>query len=101
MPATNALRMPPESRVDDRPYSDDVLSAVDSGRTIDAIKRLREETGLGLKEAKDEIDALARERQGNAAVASGMTEEGGAGSMVKIIVFIAVVLAAYFFFFAP
>jgi ribosomal protein L7/L12 len=38
----------------------DVLKALDSGRTIDAIKRLRKATGLGLAEAKAVIDAHKR-----------------------------------------
>jgi len=39
---------------------DNVLEAVQSGNVIEAIKRLREATGLGLKEAKDIIDAQLR-----------------------------------------
>ena len=84
-----------------RSYSDDVLAAVDSGRTIEAVKRLRAETGLGLKEAKHAIDALARERQGNPAAAANLPQEGGAGSVIKIVILIGAVLAAYFYFFAP
>jgi ribosomal protein L7/L12 len=38
---------------------DDVRKLADCGRTIDAIKRYREITGLGLKEAKDAIDRYA------------------------------------------
>ena len=36
--------------------SESVMQAVRSGHTIQAIKRLRAEKGLGLKEAKDIID---------------------------------------------
>lgn len=35
----------------------DVLAALDDGKLIEAIKRLRAATGLGLKEAKDLVDA--------------------------------------------
>ncbi|MEO8102498.1 MAG: ribosomal protein L7/L12 [Betaproteobacteria bacterium] len=45
-----------------------VMHALRQGRKIDAIKLLREHTGLGLKEAKDAIDAAARQ--------SGMRAEG-------------------------
>ena len=38
----------------------DVLNAIQNGRTIDAIKRLRKATGLGLAEAKAVIDAHVR-----------------------------------------
>jgi ATP-dependent Clp protease ATP-binding subunit ClpC len=37
---------------------DDVTELVRQGRLIEAIKRYRERTGLGLKEAKDYVDAL-------------------------------------------
>lgn len=37
-----------------------LLELVDKGQKIEAIKQLREATGLGLKEAKDVIDALQR-----------------------------------------
>lgn len=103
MQATGSLQSPPEESVNyrDYPYSDEILVAVDAGRKIEAIKRLREDTGLGLKEAKDAIDALARERQGKPAVAANMAEEGGAGGAIKLVVVIAIVLAIYFYFFAP
>lgn len=37
---------------------DEVQALKRAGRTIDAIKRYRELTGLGLKEAKDYVDRL-------------------------------------------
>ena len=84
-----------------RSYSDEVLAAVDSGRKIEAIKRLREEAGLGLKEAKHEIDALARERRGDAAISANMPEEGGAGGVIKLVLLIVASLGVYFSCFAP
>lgn len=81
-------------------YSDGVLAAVDSGHQIEAIKILREETGLGLKDAKHAIDALARARSGNSALPPNMSEEGGAGGLIKLIVLIVAVLVVYFYFFA-
>jgi hypothetical protein len=81
-------------------FSEDVLAAVDSGRKIEAIKILRAETGLDLSDAKHAIDGLVRERRSEPTITAGMTEEGGAGSMIKMIVIIAIVLGAYFYFFA-
>ena len=81
-------------------FSEDVIAAVDNGRKIEAIKLLREETGLGLADAKHAIDALARERRNDPEIAANMTEEGGAGGMIKMIVVIAIILAAYFYYFA-
>jgi ribosomal protein L7/L12 len=40
----------------DTPLPANVLEAIQQGNTIEAIKRLRLATGLGLKEAKDVID---------------------------------------------
>jgi ribosomal protein L7/L12 len=37
-----------------------ILALLREGRKIEAIKELREQTGLGLKESKDEIDRLER-----------------------------------------
>lgn len=46
----------------DRPLPPQVQAAVSAGRLVEAIKLLREATGLGLKEAKDLIDAHAQGR---------------------------------------
>lgn len=59
----NAIRSPmpsstPSAAGDWRP-SERVLEFVRAGETIQAIKAVREETGLGLKDAKDFVDALA------------------------------------------
>jgi large subunit ribosomal protein L7/L12 len=45
-----------------KPPSQSVEELVRAGRKIEAIKLLREETGLGLKEAKDQVDDLFRRR---------------------------------------
>ena len=80
--------------------SDDVIAALDSGRPIEAVKLLRQETGLGLKEAKDVIDALAQERRGKSQLTTSMPEEGGASGLIKLLLVIAVLLAGYSYFFA-
>jgi ribosomal protein L7/L12 len=54
------ISMPPDAGRSADPVS--VESLVRSGRKIEAIKLLREQTGLGLKEAKDQVDALFRHR---------------------------------------
>lgn len=38
----------------------EVVDAIRAGSTIQAIKLYRERTGVGLKEAKDAVEALAR-----------------------------------------
>ncbi|KAA3646230.1 MAG: hypothetical protein DWQ07_08385 [Chloroflexi bacterium] len=44
------------------PYvEDEIRSLVEDGRKIEAIKRVRELSGAGLKEAKDYIDYMAKQ----------------------------------------
>jgi ribosomal protein L7/L12 len=45
-----------------RGLSDAVRGHLDAGRKIEAIKLLREETGVGLREAKDAVDNYERHR---------------------------------------
>ena len=83
--------------------SDEVIAAVDSGRNVDAIKILREQSGLGLTDAKQVVNLLARERSGvpDAAPAmEAMEEEGGAGGMIRTVLVIGAILGVYFYFVA-
>ena len=50
MPASLPKKLPPS-----------VLHAIQAGNKIEAIKLVREQTGLGLKEAKDAVDAYRRQ----------------------------------------
>ena len=50
------LGIPPD------PVDPDVLAQLIAGNKIAAIKIYRERTGLGLKEAKDAVEEIARER---------------------------------------
>lgn len=55
---------------------------VAAGRTIDAIKELREATGLGLAEAKQVIDAVAQGRPLPPALVGKLAERKAASSAV-------------------
>lgn len=46
------------------PLDQNIHNALMRGNKIEAIKLYREQTGLGLKEAKDTIDALERQMRG-------------------------------------
>jgi Ribosomal protein L7/L12 C-terminal domain len=48
--------------VEPQPSYPGVIAELDQGRKIQAIKAYREATGVGLKEAKAAVDAIARER---------------------------------------
>lgn len=53
---------PPMTRVgDERIDADDIRDLIRQNRKIEAIKRVRERTGLGLADAKDAVEALERQ----------------------------------------
>ena len=63
---------------DDEPsaiaYDAEVLDLLRKGKRLQAIKYLRSRTGLGLKEAKNYVDALARRE--NITVSAGASQAG-------------------------
>jgi len=68
----------------------EVMEALDAGRKIEAIKLLREATGLGLKEAKLRVDAATTQR--GPALASGEVPRSRFGSGFLLVI-VAIVLA--------
>ncbi len=79
---------------EDEKLSASVMKAVRSGHTIQAIKRLRAEKSLGLKEAKDIIDReIDAYRLANPNVA--LRQESSPWPIVFVVVFIAGVLYWY------
>lgn len=80
--------------VDRDQLSDSVAEAIRSGRKIDAIKQLREERGIGLKEAKRIVD---RETTALRASNPNYALQDPSSLLPKILVIVAIGLAAYFF----
>ena len=79
------------------PLPPDVLEALEKGQTIEAIKRLRRATGLGLKEAKDLVDARSREQSAafgrdRDRAPGEVPRRAGAGWVVLVLAFLAVLL---------
>ena len=74
----------------------DVLIAVAEGRKIEAIRLLRERTGLGLRQARRLVDALERAR---GAPAPGdlpqFTEVGGSRGVIVILAALFLAWALY------
>ncbi|QSX38778.1 ribosomal protein L7/L12 [Shewanella sedimentimangrovi] len=68
----------------------EVVQAIKSGRKIEAIKRLRELRGIGLKEAKEQVERYARDNRIEIPTDSN-------GSMVFLLLVI-LVLLGYFAF---
>lgn len=75
----------------------DVVDAINAGQKIEAIKLLREATGIGLKEAKHSVDLYAAanpQLAGNPHIQT----ESGIGRIVLIAVVVSGAYVAYRFF---
>jgi hypothetical protein len=72
-----------------------VIRAIEQGRKIEAIKLLREATGLGLANAKVLVDRAAREHRPKNDAPGFVTEETSGGKLLKVLLVIAI---AYFLY---
>jgi len=71
----------------------DVLAAIHISRKIEAIKLLREHQGIGLKEAKEVVDAyMARHPE---RIQPDPDASGGIGKLILFVVLIAIGYAIY------
>jgi hypothetical protein len=75
----------------------DVESALRRGNKLEAIKLLREQTGMGLKEAKDAVEAVYRPAEAAyARNASGEVPASRSPFWIIVAIVIAVLLGYYF-----
>lgn len=72
-----------------------VMRAVEQGKKIQAIKLLREATGLGLANAKVLVDKASREHGPRTTVPGFVTEETSVGKLLKTL--LVVVIAFYIY----
>ncbi len=84
--------------MEEQELSPEIYQALAAGRKIEAIKLIREETGLGLAEAKDIADVLAGRGGASTTPPPEMKEEGGAGGFLAIVVAILIAGIAYVVF---
>lgn len=82
---------------EDQALPEAVIAAIQSGRKIDAIKILRGETGLGLKDAKHAVDAYVR-RHPDLASQIGTTNETRFGRLLIVGSAVAAAIAIYRYF---
>ena len=88
----------------------DVMQALQQGRYLEAVKLLRQQPGMGLKEAKDIIDAVQKQLAGHAKPAHDQAphapghhdlapgevpRSAGLGNVLLVLAFVA--LAAWYF----
>lgn len=72
--------------------SDEAIAALGRGNKIEAIKITREKNGLGLKEAKDVVEAYAKS---NPVEARGISGANSGGTYVKLFVVGLIGIVAY------
>lgn len=78
--------------------SPEIYQLLAAGRKIAAIKLIREETGMGLAEAKELADALSGHDSAADAGPPAMKEEGGASGLVAIVIAVLIAFLVYVFF---
>ncbi len=83
---------------EEQQLSPEIYQLIAQGRKIAAIKLIREETGLGLAEAKEIADVLSGHAATDPVPPPAMKEEGGAGGLLAIVVAILIAGLIYVFF---
>ena len=73
------------------------IAALEQGRTIEAIKIVRLERGLGLKESKDQVDAYLKGRPDLQRRLEAAQAEARQGFVRWLIIFLALAAAAAYF----
>ena len=90
--------MQKELVLNDNQLPSDVLRAIEAGRKIEAIKMLREATGLGLANAKVLVDRASRTHGPKKPVYSAVEAGSGSGKLLASLVAVMVMATAYFFY---
>lgn len=75
-----------------------VLNYLREGKKIDAIKTLRQETGIGLKDAKDMVEKALLENPEVKLKYDAETKRGVINFLLFVLVVILIVLIVYYFF---
>ncbi len=82
----------------DKQLPSEVIRLIEDGRKIEAIKMLRESTGLGLANAKVLVDRVSRTHGPKTEVVSFKDESSGAGKILVSLVAVMALATAYFFY---
>ncbi len=76
----------------------DVIAAIEGGHKIEAIKLLREATGLGLANAKVLVDRASRTHGPKKPIPSFADQPSSLGSLVKSLALVLLGAAAWYFY---
>ena len=82
----------------DEQLPSEVIRAIEDGRKIEAIKILREATGLGLANAKVLVDRASRIHGPKKPMPSTVSENSGGGKLLVSLVAVMVLATVYFFY---
>ena len=72
-----------------------VIDALHRGNKIEAVRLVRDQTGMGLKEAKDAVDAYERTHPKTSNTSPGQVSGGGSGMRWLVAVIVAAVVGYY------
>jgi len=84
-------------RTEEEQLSPEIYQLLADGRKIAAIKLIREETGMGLAEAKELADALSGHDSNADTSPPALKEEGGASGLLAIVVALLIAFLVYVF----
>ena len=90
--------MPAEVIVTDSELPSAVIRLIADGRKIEAIKILRESTGLGLANAKVLVDRASRVHGPKKPVNPAVSADSGAAKLIVSLVAVLILAAAYLYF---
>ena len=76
----------------------EVIAAIQQGQKIEAIKLLREATGIGLANAKVLVDRASRTHGPKKPIPSFADQPSGVGGLVKSLAFALLAAAAWYFY---
>lgn len=90
--------MKSEAVITEHQLPGDVIAAIERGQKIEAIKLLREATGLGLANAKVLVDRASHNFGPKKPIPSFADQPSGLGRLVKSLAFILVVIAGWYIY---
>lgn len=75
-----------------------VIEAISRNRKVEAIRLLREERNIDLKDAKEKVDRFIRENSASTATRGVPKEEGALGRFLLLLILILLAAAGYYLF---
>jgi ribosomal protein L7/L12 len=97
-PGNAIFKMRTKEAVTENDLPPAVIRAIEQGRKIEAIKLLREATGLGLANAKVLVDKAARKHGPKDPVPRKVAEQPNLGRLLKTLLLAALAFAFYRFY---